>query len=85
MSIEELVIGHNLLKVLDETQLTLLLEVIESDDLALPSAALETFYNLAAELEAAFGSNYPAVVQLGAALKSEEVKALPRNARHLPQ
>lgn len=68
MSLEEMVIAHNALKNLDETQLNLLLDTIENTNCCLTPKALYTFNQLKTSLEVSLGCDHPAVMQLRAAL-----------------
>lgn len=65
-----MVIAHNALKSLDETQLNQLLDTIESSTYSLPPQMLNCVKHLKTELEAHLGSDHVAVLQLKAVLRN---------------
>jgi hypothetical protein len=72
MSIEEMIIAHNALSSLDESDLNQLLDLIEGEDQGISAPVLVTLRKLQAELEAHFGRDHPTVLQLRFALPTPD-------------
>jgi hypothetical protein len=69
MSLEELIIGHNILMDLEEAQLVQLLDLLDDPLQPLSSTVLAALKRVHGELEDHFGPDHPAIQELRAALQ----------------